>query len=404
MYESRLRAEWLRNQKGNHITNNRFASTASIYKNRAYQFVLQHTKEDGAKLAKKRHLDQIEFCKKRRTQLERQIDRGVWENSYDFMDDLLVENEAKAQLQNVICHLDKLSNQCPEELWNQRISPLKPEFVASLAVLNYASRKTDEIFSIDAERCDCGRLYRFRCITHENVCTACKECHPVLVAAEDIQTDVLQQGKTTPSLCATTSASLVKTLKKQVVFKDTASSLTPAPTTTTKVTNSGKLGNFNTYRKYLMQFAPDACFIPPNVWKLLYESLASIHLLSSLRCKPVPVAKILKDNNLQMYISHSVRLAKLFNGDPVPVLEYDLIARLLQRWKEIHDVAILAPDIKGLPGVEMLTHVFLLSENRADLASAFTTHKTNNVSATQSQKFSQLIEKCSRTSKLQWKM
>ncbi len=395
MYESRLRAAWLQNQKGNNATTNRFAATSSIYRNRAHTFVLQHNKDDGGILAKRKHQEQLEVLQTKRVKLETQLKRGQCDNTYDFIDDMLSQRETHHALEKIKKEYERLVQQNPEELWNQRVQLLKPEYVASLAVLNYASGNHSELFSIDSERCDCGRLYEFNCITYMNICIACNICIPVLVAAEDIQTDVLQQGKATATISPTISPTTTTILGGATVT-------TEAPIIPQKP--SGKLGNFNTYRKYVMQFAPDACNIPKHVWKLLSESFASIHLLSSLRCKPVPVTKILKDNNLQMYMSQSVRITKLFNGDPIPILEMDLITRLLQRWKEIHDVAVLAPDIKGLPGVEMLTHVFLLAEDRADLASAFTTHKTNNVSATQTHKFSQLIEKCARTSTLKWKI
>jgi hypothetical protein len=162
-------------------------------------------------------------------------------------------------------------------------------------------------------------------------------------------------------------------------------------------------GNVKAYNTYLLQFAPDACQIPKEVFKLLSMCFASIHVLSSLRCRPVPVQKILKENNRQDLIPHAVRISKLFNAEPIPILPHALIARLVHRWHEIRDAANEIPAIKSLPaGFEMLTHVFLLAENRPDLANAFATHKTHNISATQTQRLCQLIEKCARTSRLSW--
>ena len=430
MYESRLRAAWLQNQKGQSSTDNRFAATSSIYRNRAHSLILQNNKENGAVLAKRKHAAMVDQMQAKRVKLETQLRTNQLETAYDFIDDLLAERETESNLQDVKQKLAKLQSQCPEKLWHERVQTLKAEYVASLAVLNYASGNTDELFAIDADRCDCGRVFRFECITHMNICTACKVCRRVLVAAEDVQTDVLQlknkqnatsvflqrlttfmpNGETEvaaapTSLVPQTNIPVAATTKLIKANIELTMPFPIASAIASKSQAASKLGNIGPYKKYIMQFAPDACEIPKHVWKLLYESFASIHLLSSLRCKPVPVTKILKDNNLQMYMSHSVRITKLFNGDPVPVLSHELIEKLLQRWKEIRDVAALSLDIKGLPaGVEMLTHVFLLAEDRVDLASAFTTHKTNNVSATQTQKFCQLIEKCARTSKLSWKI
>ena len=423
MYESRLRAAWLQNQKGQNGTDNRFAATSSIYRNRAHTLILQNNKENGAALAKRKHTLSIIEMQTKRTKLETQLRTNQSETAYDFIDDLLSERETEANLNNVNKALMKLQSRCPEELWHERVRHLKAEFVASLAVLNYASGNTDELFAIDADRCDCGRVYHFECITHMNICTACKVCRRVLVVAEDVQTDMLQL-KNKQNATAVFLQRLTTPTQPLIEFSTAKTTTTPSPplklakpsielgmpfpiaaAIASKSQAASKLGIIGPYRKYIMQFAPDACEIPKHVWKLLYESFASIHLLSSLRCKPVPVTKILKDNNLQMYMSQSVRITKLFNGDPVPVLSHALIGKLLCRWKEIRDVAALSPNIKGLPaGVEMLTHVFLLTEGRVDLASAFTTHKTNNVSATQTQKLRQLIEKCARTSNLSWKI
>ncbi len=429
MYESRLRAAWLQNQKGQSGTDNRFAATSSIYRNRAHSLILQNNKDNGAVVAKRKHNEYVQNLQSKRMKLETQLKSKHFETEFDFIDDLLAEREAVSNLKAIDSQLKKLSAQCPEQLWHERVQTLKAEYVASLAVLNYASGNLEELFAIDADRCNCGRIFHFETITHENVCTACNVCCRVLIAAEDIQTDVLllknKQNPTSaflqrlqrisdpnpPQSPANPDLLLLQTQQPDVILRPAIpliESSFPLPLATaiaSKTHIANKLGNITTYRKYVMQFAPDACPIPKHVWKLLYESFASIHLLSSLRCKPVPVTKILKDNNLQMYISHSARITKLFNGEPVPVLSHQLIENLLRRWKELRDVAALSTDIKGLPaGIEMLTHVFLLAEGRPDLASAFTTHKTNNVSATQTQKFCQLIEKCARTSKLSWRI
>jgi len=413
MFESRVR--WYQNQKNNQnknkqgtaLVNNRFAATSNVYRNRAYAAVLEQSKANGVLIAKRNHLQQLEsLCNKRHKLEQRSLDYNKT-NQQESIDDIVSAKQFNFELNQVTQEIEHLQTLCPEELWHKRVGTLKPERVASLAILNNASGNADELFSIDPERCNCGRVFRFESIIHMNVCIACKECHPVLIAAEDMQTDMKLSTTTTVTNNNTTSPTL--TCLKNVLNKNNDNQTTPnkslkSNTKLAAASITAKANQSAAYYKYLLQFAPDACELPKQLWTKLYEALASMHLFSSLRCKPVPVTKILKDNHLQMYVSHSVRITKLFNGDPVPILSHELIQRLVKRFEEIQHVAANTPSIgtKGLPGNEIVTHFFLLAENRSDLASAFTTHKTINVSQVQTQKFRMLIEKCAQTSPFSW--
>ena len=151
------------------------------------------------------------------------------------------------------------------------------------------------------------------------------------------------------------------------------------------------------YKRYVMQFAHDAPEVPENVWSVLSASLATIHLLSPLRCKPVTVEKILKDNNLTSWIPHSTRISIMYCGTPLPVFSSDLIVSLIQRYEELHKAAVqLHGHTKSLPSKETLTYCFLSMENKYALASAFTTRKTSPTSQIHTTKFWDLIAICKR--------
>lgn len=442
MFESRLRAAWHQNQKDKHSTvvNSRFAATPTLYRNRAHTFVLQRNKENGALLAQKKHTEALNalYVKKRNYESSSSYSSSsassvsVWTSP--CIDDIFHIKRARYNQESVQKEITQLEKIIPEKQWYERIQHLKPEFVASLAVLNHASGASEELFTIDSDRCDCGRIFRFNCVTHMNTCDVCQEPRPVLIAAEDVQTENIATVAS-PTIVAAGSAigspiATTNTPKNTDTTTTTTTSMALVPLSRKRsahnnnMANSPKTASANAlqkelaaYEKYLLQFAPDACELPSELWTKLYESLASMHLFNSLRCKPVPVAKILKDNQLQMYCSHSVRITKLFNGDPVPILSHELILRLVNRLRDVRKIALLLQQRQennqttitsisstaiNLPGHEVLTHFFLLAEQQPKLASAFSTHKTLNVSQNQTQKFQSLLEMCAKTSELNW--
>lgn len=409
MFEQRLRVYQQEQERGQHrgAFHNRFAATGTVYRNRTCESVFENDKINGAKQARKRHADEIQRLEQEQNALMQRISQEEWHGSVDFVGSLLAEKQTKRELETVCKKIRKLQLQDPEKTWHARMQPLKPEQVGSLAIISYASGQTEEIFNVDPDRCSCGRVYRFECVTHMDICNVCKKCKKVLLAAEDLQTDLLQRGETTKT---------AKTQKKQpaatlhapspliptTTNNSTVTHAAPVPSSTKNKNASGLLA----YKKYLQQFAEDAMEIPQAVWKVLYESLASVHLLSGIRCKPTSVEDILKRHGFHTFIPHSMRITKMFVGDPIPVLRLDLLARLVQRWDELNQAAMRLAQKQGakctLPGKEMLTHVFLVMENENGLASAFAIHKTNNVSQIHTPKFWMVVEECAKESKLSW--
>jgi hypothetical protein len=417
MFEARLRAyqheQSLGPRPDQSQTRNRFTATSAIYRNRIYGSVFASNKTEGASLAKKRHEETIHQLIDKRQKISNDIASQQWHHTTDFVGTLLAEKELERERLELEAVISKKQVQDPEKLWYDRVQSLHPEQVGSLAVLSYASGNTEEIFNVDPDRCTCGRILHFTCVTHMDICLTCRKCKKVLLAAEDLQTDLMHKMPSNPST-TTVAAITDKTNVDQMMLQDSSSSSlvptsdkmivakTPVPTP-----KAMKPPSHAAYKRYLMQFSDKACEIPKDAWSLLYESLASIHLLSNLRCKPVPVERIFKTNRFQSLMSHSTRISKLFNTEPIPVLTTPMITRLVQRYDELYQTATVMFERKQyskatLPGKEILTHIFLRMENRADLASAFTTHKTNNVSQDQNTAFWNLLLECSKTSSLKW--
>jgi hypothetical protein len=140
-------------------------------------------------------------------------------------------------------------------------------------------------------------------------------------------------------------------------------------------TNRTALDRVKLYREYLSQFLDTAPFIPEYVLNSLYVSFHNIHVLNSLKCKLSSVEKHLNsDPELSKFAYMSVRICKLFNGEPCPILSQALHDSLISRFVSISEASTASKSGK-LPSFEILTHLFLRLEHRDDIAIYFLTHK-----------------------------
>lgn len=146
------------------------------------------------------------------------------------------------------------------------------------------------------------------------------------------------------------------------------------------------------YRKYLTQFSEDS-IIPESLMKLLYEEYFCIHMLNSLKARPTSVQNILIAHNLNQFVHQSVRLARHFNGEPIPMISTSLIDTLVNRFQDVAKCALTIANFGKLPSFEILTHMFLRAENRDDLASIFFLNKVSILDSS-AEKLQKLIDKC----------
>ena len=232
-----------------------------------------------------------------------------------------------------------------------------------------------------------------------DICLVCKKCQKILIANEDIPNNTNKPVLPPTNLQQHLTVSLPEPTPELLAAR-TEQQQQDAVKASKPPSHAG-------YNRYLHQFSENACEIPEHLHSLVYERLASCHLLSNLRCKPVPVENILKKHRLQKYMSHATRISRMFNATPLPVFTQDLIDRLVQRFDELHaNMSFLQESGSSvgklsLPGKEALTHIFLRMENEHTLSRAFATHK--NVSTAQKQKFWALLDQCSKRSTLSWK-
>ncbi len=265
--------------------------------------------------------------------------------------------------------------------FNERVSQLKPDHVASMIIFGNITGNNKEVFMFDSYHCNkCGQLYVVHPIKHANICKRCRKFTKALYLMEDVQTDSLSFNNQKKQLLLKNEPEEVARRSGQIIefgIKDTK------PLDRTKA-----------FEKYLSQFAEDIPKTPQEVIKLLLLNFVFIHVFNSSKCRPAPIATILKNNNLNEYVHHANRIARELNNEPIPLLSLALINMLLLRFKEINIASLSIPNFDKLPSFEILTHTFLRAEKRDDLANFFYTHKASNVLRTADIKIRELINIC----------
>ena len=122
-------------------------------------------------------------------------------------------------------------------------------------------------------------------------------------------------------------------------------------------------------------------------------------MLTSFRCKSVPVTDILRNNNYKEWISQSMRITMLFNGEKVPCINTQLLQKCLTRFE--HVSLITLDEVKLLP-FEILTHVFLTLENEKFIAGLFLLPRSKNVLINMIMRIKIMCEACKKVYSENW--
>ncbi len=351
----------------------------NIYRNRFNPYVLQRKIEYEVELLKKRTATELSDIQSQIDQLNKRFKKPKTN-----INDIVSIKSHKRNLFMLHKKYNKVSRS--EEIFRLKTNLLKPNNISSLVVVSNSTQiKTNEIFYQDPDRCSkCGKLYVFEPVSHLNICQSirCKNVFRVLMAVEDKQTDIIAfKNQKLPLL------------------------LINYPETTVVKEQRNSIDRAKAYREYIMQYIDTSPPIPDFVKLKLYDNFNNIHLLNSLRCKPSSVANVLKNESkeFQQYVAFSNKIAKEFNGDAIPKLSLDLIEKLCIRFKQISEAALSIPDFGKLPSVEILTHSFLRTEQRDDLAIFFQGHKDDKPLRLGDIRMRQLIEICRKKSS-NWEM
>ncbi len=149
-----------------------------------------------------------------------------------------------------------------------------------------------------------------------------------------------------------------------------------------------------TYRRqFLAQFDINAPELSDDIFHLLYNEFGNFHVLNSCKCRPTDIACKLKARNLSTH--QSIKLSRIFNGEPMILMTSILIDALVQRFEDVSiAAAAMQPSFGKLPSFEILTHCFLRAEQRDDLAAIFFIHKSATVLSAPDVRLRKLIDKC----------
>ena len=229
-------------------------------------------------------------------------------------------------------------------------------------------------FLLDTDQClQCRRILVFNNVTFDAICTYCGTCSYILFAVEDMSIDSIIHKAS--AISGTSVVHLPISSAVDTVRPPLKTTATMTMTTDTKAHYSRDAG----YSKFVMQFAHDALPIPHELIRYIYTVFQNVHLTTSNRCRPTPIANSLRNHpTLSMFMNHALRIAWTFNGDRVPSFSPTLSKKLLWRYSRVMS-SLTTLNKQRLFSFELLTRVFLQMENETEMANMFPMHKTRSV-------------------------
>ena len=386
MFESRFRSRDKRKRAPARC------SAPSVYANRANKNVVQRlvdnkytqlTDTRALKKARQTLRDERQKLKSRRNDLVQQPEA-------DFHEITSIERELAANETNTrnIDQRTTVFEKCLSGL--NKFGNVQSLIVSQNLVKN--DDHTSEIYTVDADRCvQCNSVYAFDVTTNYNVCSDyCKLVNPVLFVTEDRAVDVL-------ILRATSSGP-----------DDNKTESVPTAAVALKQRRKSGPDRSVGYRKFLDQFSENAPTIPTEIMSCIYKYLATIHILSSIRCRsythreypPIPWLRFLGQLRALKYADNST-------ANPIPTLSSQLIDNLVARYVLFSQLSDGNEQIdkKKTFGFELITSLLLRYEDQDDVARQFALHKTRDVLRVASSRFRAIvleIQKRHPDSKINW--
>jgi predicted Zn-ribbon and HTH transcriptional regulator len=340
MYRSRFRCRKEKDQ-----TKEESSSSTTIYTNRSNRYVIDRMLDVGKKkwntTARVTYEDSLKEMETLQTQI---IPPGI-----SYFVTMSRKNKRLKTLREVANAYERNEFDHHWHVMTNQLYQKSDNHVGRLILSNRIMGRPTESFFMDPDSCtSCMIFFVFNHVTNVHVCPKCGLTKDVLFISEDKSQDVL-------------------------VTKDP----NIGSTDTVKPPSEYHYIRGPLYRRYLYQFSSEAPVVPIGVMRVLYKYLSNVHLQNSVRCRPTPVANILRNHGFAKWANYSVRITKLFNGEPVPMIPVELLDRLVRRFDLIFQEASLRK--KKLPSFEFITNILLRVEGREDLSQSFGLHKTRNV-------------------------
>jgi hypothetical protein len=251
----------------------------------------------------------------------------------------------------------------------------KPATLVQVNRLVDVKRRKIELYTLDSDRCNCGRLYLFDSITHTNHCPGCHAVDRVLVVSEDTTNDVIVfRDQTKPAVNELANINVLVASDNAVEHSSTvqhgdAGQDSEMDRLEVAMKRSQTIGTF------LKQFC--GVVIPDNVIDMVIINSSNTSLMTASRFKTTSIIELFKEKNMLMHIPHAPLIHMMVTNVPVPVLTQELIDAVVSR-AQIMVLASLQINQKP-PSIELSVHVLLLMENAWSQALAFKLHKTRLV-------------------------
>ena len=257
--------------------------------------------------------------------------------------------------------------------------------VGTLVTVNNLLDVCSEFYNVDSELCrQCGGIMTFDHVTFIQTCKLCQLSHLSIFAIEDKSQDLIvsktgqatEQGaqeQRTTALEAVAAKRVPPSHKKDPVHHRTAA-----------------------FRRYLSQFAVTRPEIPEDVMLMLYHELSYMHLMSSTKSRPATVADTLHVNGYSHLVPHAVRISRMYNGEPIPVLELDQMDRMVRMFTVL--LRSFGDEKKrNLFVFEVLAALIFRAENRSDMVDVVLEHKSKVLSKLGDSKLVALIKRAKQT-------
>lgn len=339
-----------------------------MYKNRSNPHVVERMIKNGTQKYNEHQKDIYLAHKKSLCDLKDVI---VPDNSFQYVETIKKEEKIR-ELEEFV---NRYESDQYQTYWDNRVSMLsnnRESHVAKLVFINNLLDRPTEIFYTNPDRCpQCDQVFVFNSTIQYNICIRCGLSVYILFTVDDYNQDLI--------------------VNRDPVVDQTVKG--------NKGTNEYQYMRGPLYLRYLQQF-DQTIKIPSDVMKVLYQYLSNIHLQNSIRCRPTPVAAILRMNGMSKWAGFAVRISKEFNGDIIPFMSTGLIDRLVKRFNAIFAVSI--NDKLRLPSFEFLTHIFLRIEKEPELAESFLLHKSHKTVVKTMNVIYRLVDKLQPDPNVSW--
>lgn len=258
--------------------------------------------------------------------------------------------------------------------------------VGTLVTVNNLLDICSEFYNVDSELCrQCGGIMTFDHVTYIQTCQLCQLSHLSIFAIEDKSQDLI--------VSRTGQATEHGAQEQKATVLQEAAAAKKAPSNHKKDPVHHRTSAF---RRYLAQFAVNRPEIPEDVMLMLYQELSYIHLLSSTKSRPATVSDTLHVNGYSHLVPNAVRISRMYNGEPIPILELDQMDRMVKRFTVL--LRSFGEETKrNLFVFEVLAALIFRAEGRPDLVDVVLEHKSKVLSKLGDIKLVDLIARARQT-------